>query len=107
MCTINNTSGIWLSCNQCAVESVSKVATKRPKLEGYQLDKARGLSKLKSLTERLHSPLQLSDMDSIITQSLSHQKGLTTISMYSVAIACQVSLCSYLVDYGLEGNTVL
>ena len=50
-------------------------------LEAYRLDKDRALpkEKLKSLTERLCGLLQLSGVDSIVTQSSSHQEGPTTV----------------------------
>ena len=50
---------------------MSKISCKTIELEAYRLDKDRALpkEKLKSLTERLRGPLQLSGVDSIVTQS--------------------------------------
>ena len=68
------------------------------------MDKDRALpkEKLNSLTERLHSLLRLSGVDSIVKQSSSHYEGPRTC----VARTWQVSLeCSHLIDY--EGNGAL
>ena len=86
-------------------ESVSKSSYKTGKLEAYQLDKDNALpkEKLKSLTERLYGPLQLSCMDSIVTKFIMSERA---DNCSCVAITCQVSLeHSYLVDY--KGNTAL
>ena len=58
---------------------MSKSSCKTIELEAYPLDKDRALPKemLKSLTERLRGPLRLSGVDSIVTQSSSHQEGPT------------------------------
>ena len=57
------------------------VSKRTIELEAYRLDKDRALTKekLKSLTERLRGPFELSGMDSIVTQSYSRQEGLTTV----------------------------
>ena len=60
---------------------MSKSSCKTIELEAYRLDKNSVLPKemLKSLTERLHGPLRLSGMDSIVTQSSSRQEGPTAV----------------------------
>lgn len=65
-------------------ESVSKKSYKAAQLEAYRLDKNSMLlkEKLKSLTEKLHSLFQLSGVDSIVKQSLLHQEGPTTASVW-------------------------
>ena len=57
---------------------MSKSSCKTIVLEAYSLDKDRALPKenLKSLTERLHDPLRLSEVDSIVT-SLCQEKPTT------------------------------
>ena len=59
---------------------MSKSSCKAIELEAYRLYKDRALpkEKLKSLTERLRGPFRLTDVDSIVTQSSSHQEGPTT-----------------------------
>ena len=60
---------------------MSKSSSKIVELGAYGSDKNRALpkEKLKSWTERLRSPLRLSGVDRIVTQSSSHQEKLTTV----------------------------
>ena len=60
---------------------MSKSSCKTIELEAYRLDKDHALTKekLKSLTERLRGPFELSGVDSIVTQSSSRQEGPTTV----------------------------
>ena len=60
---------------------MSKRSGKIVELGAYGSDKDRALpkEKLKSLAERLCSPLQLSGVDRIVIQSSSRQERLTTI----------------------------
>ena len=62
-------------------ESVSKSSCKIVELGAYESDEDRALpkEKLKNLAERLHDPLQLSDVDRIVTQSYLRQEGPTTV----------------------------
>ena len=58
-----------------------KSSCKTGELGTYGLDQDRALpkEKLKSLNERLHGPIRLSGVDSIVKQSLSCQEGQRTI----------------------------
>ena len=60
---------------------MSKSSCKIVELEAYGSDKDCALpkEKLKSLAERLRSPLGPSDVDRIMTQSSSRQEGPTTV----------------------------
>ena len=60
---------------------MSKSSSKIVELGAYGSDKNHALpkEKLKSLTERLRSPLQLSGVDRIVTQSSSRQERPTTV----------------------------
>ena len=60
---------------------MGKSSSKTVELGAYGLDKDHGLptEMLKSLTERPRGRLQLSGVDSIITQSSSRQEGPTTV----------------------------
>ena len=60
---------------------MSKSSCKTIGLEAYWLDKDPVLpkEKLESLAERLHGPLRLSGVGSIVTQSSSRQEGPTTV----------------------------
>ena len=60
---------------------MGKSSCKTVELGPYGLDKDRGLPKemLKSLSERLHRPLLLSSVDSIVTRGSSRHEGLTTV----------------------------
>ena len=78
-CTLNTTSSQVVASVWC--ERVSKSSDKIVELGAYGSVKDSALSKekLKSLAERLCGPLQLPSVDRIVTQSSSHQEGLTTV----------------------------
>ena len=76
-CTTISTFGQVIAC-KCAGEVWIQVATKHSNYVEAN-DHVLPKEKLKCLTEMLHGFLQLSGVDSIVTQNSSHQEGQATI----------------------------